>query len=411
MAKLNAAIAAMAVYASKAISQMAKASSDVLDLSIGEPEFGPPKHILASIVQHDLTIGNFLDSVKRYEQSCGSAELRRAISLWYAQRYGLKVDPDEEILITHGAVEAIALAILSTTQDRDRVVITDPSYMLYERSVTTLGRVPVAVPRPTASEEYRALIEEQSALSHGLSGAAAMIVNSPENPTGYVIAKGEWDLLGEIAAAHDVWIIHDEVYDTMAFDRPHYPARVIRDLVPRTVLVNSFSKKFGTPGLRIGWLVASPDVIKLASKAHDYLCLGVNILYERVATRLLSDPDLTLWLAAITAMLQSRAAAAVRSLPAEAGYKWDHVPRGGMFLFPNVEQLYSAIPSEFKPYGCSIGDAVAKFLVQRQRVATVPGSVYGLSCRNSIRLVTCAPEAVFDAAIKRLAGVLEPVIT
>lgn len=399
---LNPVISNMDVYASKTISQMAKSYPDILNLSIGEPEFGPPEYLISEIGDNDLSLPNFFDSVKRYEQSRGSLDLRHSIANWYERRYMLNVDPEREIIVTHGGVEAIALAILCTTQTGDAVAITDPSYMLYERSVLTLGRVPMAIKRPIEGKEYLSAFETLKELGN----ARTIIINSPENPTGYMLDKAEWQLISHLSERNGVWVIHDEVYDTMSFGREHTPARAIDGLSERAILVNSFSKKFGTPGLRIGWLVANEKVIEVASKVHDYLYLGVNILYERIAERLLKDPRIETWFASNALMLKERADKAMSALSSGCGYTWPRIPMGGMFLFPNVHQLYNKVPETYKSEQVSIGEIIASYLVHEKRVATVPGSVYGQEGAEHIRLVMCSSSNVFDEAIDRLANAI-----
>ncbi|AWK90130.1 pyridoxal phosphate-dependent aminotransferase (plasmid) [Azospirillum thermophilum] len=389
----------MDVYASKAISLRAKADPDIANLSFGEPVFGPPEHLLDDIAAEDLSRTAFLDAGKRYEEPRGSLALRQAIAAWYRDRYGLAVDPERDIMVTHGGVEAITLALLAVTGERDKVAVSDPSYMLYARTVLTLGRQACRIARPAGGDEYAAMLAD----GDRLAGVRALIVNSPENPTGYVASLEDWERIGALAAANGTWIIHDEVYDVMDFERPHRPARTVPPLADNAILINSFSKKFGLPGLRIGWMVAPPAVIDLAAKAHDYLYLGVNIQYERIARRLLEDPRKAEWLAGVTRLVQGRCLTALKTLGAAAGYAWPRQPLGAMFLFPDVSGLHRAMPAHYRASGEAMGDAVARYLLEERKVAVVPGSVYGRQGDSHVRLVLCTQEDVFDAAMRRMA--------
>lgn len=400
---LNRTLTSMSEYSSKAISMRAKLLPEVCNLSIGEPEFGPPEHLVDQMLTDDFTRTGLLDAVNRYEFSAGSAELRRAIADWYSRRYGIVVDPDTEIIVTHGGVEAIALALLSVTNDGDPVAITDPSYMLYERSVATLGRRPINFHRPAADNEYEALIGDDASFARDFGTAKAVIVNSPENPTGYMLTAEEWGLLGDIATRNDAWIIHDEVYDTMAFDRPHLPARGVEVLGDRAIMINSCSKKFGTPGLRIGWMVARRDLIEVARKAHDFLYLGVNILFERLALRMLQDPLNEEWFARNNTTLQGRRDFAISTLTPEQGFSWNRAPKGGMFLFPDVSALHHRLPDPFRDAGMSVGTSVASYLIEERQVAAVPGEVYGPFVDQHVRLVLCSDEKTFQLAVERMA--------
>ena len=150
----NSVLQNMEIYASKAIATKAKLDPSIANLSFGEPEFGPPNYLLNSIQENCLDLNTFLDSVKRYEDPKGSLSLREAISSWYRSRYGLSVNPHTEVMITHGGVEAITLAILSTTQANDPIAITDPTYMLYGRTIQSLSRRPLNLSRNAQLHEY-----------------------------------------------------------------------------------------------------------------------------------------------------------------------------------------------------------------------------------------------------------------
>ncbi|AGE24458.1 aminotransferase class i and ii [Pseudomonas poae RE*1-1-14] len=410
-AHLNSTLSSISVYASKAISQAAREKPDIMNMSIGEPAFGPPAHLLAEIARTDLSQEAFLSSAKRYGHSLGSLALRQAVADWYLRRYNLKVNAETEVLITHGGVEAVALAILCCSNAGDTVAITDPSYMLYERALLTLGRQPKRFSRPIHDEEFIKLIDNNPAFRTHLGGAKAVIVNSPENPSGYVLSADEWQQLMYCAERSGAWVIHDEVYDSMVFDRPHYPARAFDPQASRTVLANSFSKKFGIPGLRIGWLVGSAQFISAACKTHDYLVLGVNRQYEQIALRILQDAKIDEWLAEQQVMLHSRIYLAKQHLTSALGFNWPRSPMGGMFLFPCVRGLYQRLPLAQQQRFATVGESVADYLLQVARVATVPGIIYGEDCADHIRIVLCCDEATFYTALERMANCQHTTVT
>lgn len=399
---INTSTGSLGVYTSKAISTRAKSDRTIANLAIGEPEFGPPEHLAEAIPKHHLTYNAFTHAVKAYEQSRGLRELRSAISQWYLRRYNYRVDPDSEVLITHGGVEAIALAILCASDPGNTILVTDPTYMLYARSVRTLARIAVPLIRRPGSE-YVGMLDEINGQKHATFQAGrALIVNSPENPTGYVVDEKEWRALSIFARKYNLWIIHDEVYDTMAFTRPHVPARCVDGLEDRSILVNSFSKKFGVPGLRIGWLCATPELISLAAKLHDYLYLGVNVLFEHVALTLIEDDMSYSWLEKQSNMLRRRAESVVSSLSQDRGFSWDRRPLGGMFAFPNVTGLARTIPASYLQNNRHLGDSAAEFLLEERKVAVIPGSIYGSQGNECVRLVLCSGEQTLQDAIDRL---------
>lgn len=396
---LNPELALIPEYASKAISQKAKNIAGVNNLSIGEPVFGPPADIVPGMIQLLSDKDTFFDAVNRYEESRGSIKLREAIAKWYYDRYQLEVDPKTELLITHGGVEAIAQAILACAENTGTIALTDPSYMLYERSVITLGRKPEILSRPVGEHEYLGLFsiaENQDKLKK----CDALIINSPENPTGYMLSEEDWQALAENAMKYNLWIIHDEVYDTMSFARKHLPARSIHGIASRSIMVNSFSKKFGVPGLRIGWILANENVINLICKSHDYLYLGVNILFEKLALELLNYNGLEAWFSDISGMISNRMNIGIQTLNKENGFEWPRIPMGGMFLFPKVKALYDSIPDHHK--FDTVGESVCNYLLTSCNVSTVPGIVYGANNADHIRLVLCSDQRTFDNSLNAL---------
>ncbi len=394
--KLGNQVQALDGYATKAMAEKARATAGAINLAFGEPSFGPPKTSQQAIEDNDLTWDAFYTSSKRYEKNRGMPELRTAIADYYARRYDLNVDPDSEILITHGGVEAITLAALVTSDPGDTILITDPTYMLYQRAIKTLGREPVAVSRPCGGHEYAIM----SSTSERLPSARAMIVNSPENPSGYVASNDDMAALADISRSQDMWILHDEVYDSMVFKRPHVPARCVPELKDRSILINSFSKKYGVPGLRIGWLCAPKAVIDLAAKLHDFMYLGVNILSERIATRMIADTRADPWMDETAEVLAARALRLHATLSADKGFSWPRAPQGAMFAFPNVRGLAEKQGLAVDEDGA--GKAVANWLLAEKKIVSIPGHVYGPTSEDCIRLILCSDADVFEQGLAAL---------
>lgn len=395
---INPAIGSLPGYASKLASLEAKAAVGMVDLSLGEPAFGPPEYIRNAAVESDLTWSSLMDASKRYERSTGMVALRESIAAFYFRRYNLALDPETQILITHGGVEAIALAILSTTEVGRPIGITDPSYMLYSRAANALGRRPVAIGRNAREHEYYDALRKPDSADL----PTALIINSPENPTGYVLSDLDWNAVADKVKGGTTWIIHDEVYDTMSFGRPHMPALAQPGLSDRSLLVNSFSKKFGVPGLRIGWLCGRPDIISAASRLHDYLYLGVNILAEKLALRMISHPDADGFLDQTSREMKDRSDRLIEAMSAVPGVSWSRQPHGGMFAFPNVAGLHERLPKQFRAADVAKGAAVVAYLKTACGVATVPGGIYGKTSEDHIRLVLCSTERVFEDGLERL---------
>lgn len=383
---------------SRAISLKAKADPAILNLSMGEPDFGPPPHLLDAFCAEDLNALRVLDAVKRYEHPQGGLALREAIAGWYQRRYGIRIDPEREILVTHGGIEAFNLALLALTNPGDSVAIADPGYTLYQRAVQLASRRSAILARPPGGDEYAQVLQKATALP-----VQALLINSPENPTGYVMSEADWRAVTRAAVEREMWVIHDEVYDSLAFSRRHLNAWSFPELRKNSVLVNSCSKKFGVPGLRIGWMIGPAQAIAAAARVHESLCLGVNILAENIACRLLNDPHTPAWMTQQSQMLAARNRDALALLGEAQGFQWSRQPMGGMFLFPEVSRLARSLPARWRDGVPDAGSMVANYLLETLEIAAVPGIAYGPASQHHLRLTNCASDSTFRQAIERLA--------
>jgi len=391
---LNASLVAMGEYASKSIARRVESDPGIVSLSLGEPDFGPPAGF-AERLESIIPKSSVLRDLKRYESSRGAATLRESIAAYHKNYFGVVPRSDDEILVTPGGAGALTVAILAATEAGDEVLIGDPSYMLYERLVRVLGRVPRRVIRH-ASEDYRFDIELLRSLL--TARTAALIINSPENPTGYVCSESEMIDLVDFCRSRGVTLIHDEAYDQFTFACTHRPACAFGGL-EGVIQINSTSKKFGVPGLRLGWLAASPQTVAVAAKAQDYTSLAVSAVAERIAQALLEHPGLSSWFAEIRTTLYDRVRQATASLSAIPGLEFCSTVRGGMFVFPRVDGLAKYLGLDGPR---TAGELVTNFLLDEAKVAVVPGLVYGPSGKDSIRLVLCGPKDALHEGLSRI---------
>lgn len=389
-------LSALDEYATKAMAERARQTPGTINLAFGEPAFGPPQSSKTAIETNDLNWDAFIASSKRYEKSRGMLELRESIASYYWRRHGMKIDPEREVLITHGGVEAITLAIMATTNQGGGVAVTDPSYMLYSRAIKALGRSLKVLPRQACEHEYVNALRSADTV---LSGVSALIINSPENPSGYVLSDQDLDAITEASHKYNCWIIHDEVYDSMAYGRGHQPARLRNELQDRTLMINSFSKKYGVPGLRTGWLCGPAKAIDLAAKLHDFIYLGVNMLSERIGMRMISDTSADAWMDDMSSMLGKRAQQLMAALPESKGFGWPRKPLGAMFAFPNVKNFANKLPDHFAEDDKGAGHKVSNYLMDEHRLATIPGGVYGPESKDHLRMILCCEQSTFDRAL------------
>lgn len=385
-------------YTSKEMARALDSDPSAVNLSIGEPHYGPPPYLMARMADA-VSEATLTAALTRYETTRGSMSLRSVISDYYRTEYQLATNAETEIAVTHGGVGALLSALLAISEPGDSIAIPDPSYMLYERLVRLLGRSVVRISRSATNGFQYDLDSCRQAMRRG---AKALIINSPENPTGYVCTEAELRQLKNICRESGAWLIHDEVYDQLAFGRiAHRPALVAPAGDENVILVNSFSKKFGVPGLRLGWMVAPSQVISLASKAHDYCVLAVNRLSEGIGEVLLSDPSRNAWLSDVRRDLREAAGLTVKTLESIEGLTVPSKPEGGLFVFAHVGGISKRLGLHPNP---NAGDAFSRWLLENFCVAVVPGGIYGTNCGSFIRIVYSVRTEKLKQGLSRLSS-------
>ncbi len=246
---MNEDLLALRPHPSKAISDAALGIPGLINLSIGEASFGAPRKILDALLDAVSTERQDARSFDRYANSRGTPALREAIALRYQRLYGLRVDPATEVLVTHGAAEAIWLAVFTLTNTGDDVLIPDPCYVLYDGIPLSLGRRPVPI-RTTAESGFR--IQPEQLRQAITPSSRFLILNSPANPTGTMYDESQLEAILAVAAERGLTVLQDEVFDRIVFRGSHTPMGRFDPLLRSTIMVNSLSKLFGMTGWRLG---------------------------------------------------------------------------------------------------------------------------------------------------------------
>jgi aspartate/methionine/tyrosine aminotransferase len=396
---MNAVLQDIPHYLSKKIADLAAADPEIVNLSIGEPYFLPPPQLEQRFMEYfqaQLAAGHFPN---KYAPSRGDESLRQAIATRYQRLYGVLPEPETDILVTHGAAEAIWLAVLCLTNAGDEVLIPDPSYMLYETAVRLLNRVPRRI--PTRAEN--GFVLDPQDVAQALNGRTKLLfINSPENPTGAVYPGETFRALGQLAEQHGFMIVHDEVYDTFVFRQAHYNLLCEGEWPPYLVLINSFSKHYAMMGWRLGWMAAAEPIISAALKVHTNLTLNLGNFHQQVAGTLLNDPEVEAEVAGHALQIERQLGTLAGALAHHPGFRpLAHAPQGGFFLFPDVTPYYDSLPETLKKDFNTPGEAVAAHLLAQDKIAVVPGYVYGPSSANHVRLVGAVTAAELERACAR----------
>jgi len=352
---------------------------DIINLSVGEPDFTPPKHVLNAAGQAAE------EGKTHYTPTNGIPELREALAQKMKRDYGLTYDPDSEILVTVGGTEAIFLALMSLVNPGDEVLIPNPGFVCYEPSVLLAGGVPVHIPMQEKNG-FKPSIEDVTSLI--TSKSRVILLNYPNNPTGAVLSHGEIAALARVAVERDLVVISDEVYEKIIYDNAkHYCLATFPGMRERTLVVNSFSKTYAMTGLRVGYVYGPKELISPLWLAHQYTVACVNGPAQYAALAALKGPQ-----DCVNDMVlefdRRRHLICTRFNEIEA-FKCG-LPRGAFYVFPNI-QAFDKSSEEF-----------ADFLVKKAKVTTVPGSSFGSYGEGYIRISYAASYEKLEEALDRI---------
>ncbi|MFT7836238.1 pyridoxal phosphate-dependent aminotransferase [Saccharothrix sp. BKS2] len=328
--------------------------------------------------------------LNQYPPGPGTPELRQAISEHRA-RYGTHHDADTGVLVTVGATEAVAAALLALVEPGDEVVLIEPYYDSYAASVALAG----------ATRRTVGLVEEPGTGRLGLDVAAlaaafgprtrAVLVNSPHNPTGTVFTRDELAAVARLCVEHDVVAITDEVYEHLVFDgREHVPLATLPGMAERTLTVSGAGKSFNCTGWKIGWACGAPELVGAVRAAKQFLTfVGGAPFQPAVAHALRHELD---WVERLRASLQDKRSRLAAGLT-DAGFAVR--PSEGTYF----------ITADVRPLGFTDGEQLCRELPERIGVAGVPVQVFTDhpdEWRHLVRFAFCKRDEVLDEAITRL---------
>ncbi|HEY0538728.1 MAG TPA: pyridoxal phosphate-dependent aminotransferase [Actinoallomurus sp.] len=324
----------------------------------------------------------------QYPPGPGVPELREAVAAQRAERYGLRYDPDGEILVTVGATEAIAATLLALCDTGDEVVIFEPYYDSYAAIIALSGAVrrPVTL-RPDGGRftfdpaELRAAITPRTRL---------ILLNSPHNPTGTVFSREELELIADLCREHDLVAVTDEVYEYLTFDSAvHVPIATLPGMRERTVAISSAGKTFSVTGWKTGWITGPPEYVRAVQTVKQFLTFTASAPYQRaVAYALGAELD---WVEALRTSLQSKRdrltggiqAAGLTALRAQGTY---------------------FVQADVRPLGFTDGRTFCRVLHERAGVVAIPAQVFYDSDAGDpyVRFAFCKRDEVIDDARERL---------
>ena len=350
---------------------------DVISLGVGEPDFSTPWNICESSI-YSIEQGS-----TSYTSNKGLQSLREAISRYFDKHYHLTYDSEDEIIITSGVSEALDISIRAITDPGDEILIAQPSYVSYAPCVTLAGGVPVPV---ECTEKGRFKLNPDTLQEKITKKSKALILNFPNNPTGAVMRREDLGPIADLVIDNDLLLISDEVYAELTYEGEHVATATVKDLRERTITLNGFSKAYAMTGWRVGYVCAPKPLCEAALKIHQYVMLCAP------------------------AMGQVAALEAIRSAEEEKNKMVDeyrlrrnmfvaglnriglpcHIPEGAFYAFPSVKET-GLSDTEF-----------AEQLLKEQRVAVVPGSVFGAGGEDHLRCAYAVSRKQLTEALGRI---------
>lgn len=350
---------------------------DVISLGVGEPDYSTPWKAIDACM-YALEQGR-----TSYTSNRGLPALCERITDDLARDFGLCYDPETEVIVTTGVSEGLDIAIRAVTDPGDEVLVAQPSYVSYGPCVTLAGGVPVPVPC-VAADRFR--LDPDRLMERVTPRSKALIINFPNNPTGAVMTASDLKGIADVVEDHDLVLLSDEVYGEISYESPHVPSATIGALRERTITLNGFSKAYAMTGWRIGYLCAPAELTDAALKIHQYVMLCAPNMGQVAALAALRSAR-----AEKEAMIEEyrlRRNLIVAGLN-RAGLSC-HLPEGAFYAFPSIE-VTGLSDVEF-----------AERLLAEERVAVVPGSVFGEGGAGHLRCAYAVSREDLSEAVRRI---------
>ncbi len=335
-------------------------AKNAISFGIGQPDFTPPDHVNQAMIEA------IKQKKSQYAPTLGLPQLRELIIKKFQVENGMNWLKTENVMVTNGGSHALQLAYASLSNQGDEMIVSSPNFLSYYYLAGFYGLKCVEIPR---KRDYSPNIEQ---IKEKITDKTKfIIINSPNNPTGYTFSRPEIDAIVEIVQDNDLYLVSDEVYEKFLYDGIEikspgsYPG-----MEERTITLNAMSKTFGAPGYRVGYIAASSKIIQLMEKYAQYTAAGVShpTQYAAIAALEKGNDELPM----IIKKYQQKRDYCIKRLQ-EAQFDVV-IPQGAFYIMPSV-----------KPFGMN-SDEFAQKLMKEQEVAVVPGSGFGSHSEDKIRI-------------------------
>lgn len=371
-------------FTESTIRKMTRIASEynAINLSQGFPDFDPPKEILDELAKAAK------EGPHQYSITWGAQDFREALARKQQHFTGLKIDPNENIVVTCGSTEAMMVAMMSVCDVGDKVAIFSPFYENYAADTILSGSEPIYIPLnpPEFKVDLNKLEDAFKA------GAKALILCNPSNPIGKVFTKEELLAIAKLVEKYDAFVITDEVYEHIVYKpNKHIYFSSLPGMFKRTISCSSLSKTYAMTGWRLGYVIAPKEIIENCKKVHDFLTVGAAAPLQRAAIVGLNfDDD---YYAEVIKIYTKKKKLFLSGLDS-IGLKY-YEPQGAYYVMVNIDE-----------FGYKSDEEFAKELIKDVGVASVPGSSFFKDDNNSyVRFHFAKSEGVLEEALNRLSKI------
>ena len=344
--------------------EMAKAFDDVINLSLGDPDLITDERIINAAFE-DAKRGH-----TKYTDFRGDPELREAIVDFYKEEYDMDI-VDEEVFVCTSACEGMYLVLEAILDDGDEVLMQAPYFTPYRQQVELARGVPVELPT-YEEEDFQINVERLESLI--TEKTKALIINSPNNPTGNCLTVETMRKIGEIAEKYEIVVVADDIYTAFSYQNPFVPFASLPGMKERTIVLNSFSKNFTMTGWRIGNIIATADIIKVIQQINENVVFTAPSISQRAALYALRhrkeiQPDMV-------EEYRKRMFYAAERINKIPKLSVINPPKGSFYLFVNIKE--TGLSSE----------EVAELFLKEAHVLVLPGNAFG-DCGEGYVRIAC----------------------
>jgi aminotransferase len=357
---------------------IAATMDDVISLGIGEPDFAtPPDIVRAGVVSLDA-------GETHYTSNSGILELRVALADHLERLYGVRYDPETELLITVGVSEALYLALAATSEHGDEVIVPEPCFVSYNPEVVFAGGVPVNVDT-RVENDFQLLASQVEEVVTGQT--KTLLLGYPNNPTGAVMSRERLQDIARLAEKHDLLVISDEIYDRLVYGVEHTCFASLPGMRERTILLGGFSKAYAMTGWRIGYAAAPAEILGAMRKVHQYTIMSAPTTAQFAALEALRHGESAVQ--EMRARYDRRRRLIVDGLN-DIGLTCFE-PKGAFYAFPSIA-ITGMTDEEF-----------SERLLMEEKVACVPGSAFGTCGAGHVRCSYATAYDQIEQALERMA--------